>query len=90
MQHWDPTYPRDPSIALTPNTMLGWMMIRTVPTNVDPSEKKRFAAIDGDADRLVYFYNDSTDGKVRLLDGDKITALYSKFIIDQLKVLIFL
>ena len=34
----------------------------------------RCASIDGDADRLVYFYTDKTDGFV-LLDGDKIATL---------------
>jgi phosphoacetylglucosamine mutase len=32
-------------------------------------------SIDGDADRLVYFYDDATLKKTRLLDGDKIAAL---------------
>ena len=32
-------------------------------------------SIDGDADRLVYFYEDSITKKTRLLDGDKIAAL---------------
>ena len=32
-------------------------------------------SIDGDADRLVYFYDDPTTQKTRLLDGDKIAAL---------------
>ena len=33
-------------------------------------------SVDGDADRLVYFYRDaSSDESVRLLDGDKIAAL---------------
>lgn len=48
---------------------------------------KRYAALDGDADRLVYFYlelNDCGGTRLRLLDGDKIMALYAKFIKDSL------
>lgn len=32
-------------------------------------------AVDGDADRLVYFYRQTAEGDVVLLDGDKIAAL---------------
>ncbi len=35
---------------------------------------ERCASIDGDADRLVYFYTDKSEGFV-LLDGDKIATL---------------
>ena len=35
---------------------------------------KRAASLDGDADRLVYFYRD-TQGNFKLLDGDKIATL---------------
>lgn len=34
----------------------------------------RATSLDGDADRLVYFYLD-TQGKFKLLDGDKIATL---------------
>jgi phosphoacetylglucosamine mutase len=34
----------------------------------------RAASVDGDADRLVYFYLDQT-GTFKLLDGDKIATL---------------
>lgn len=34
----------------------------------------RAASLDGDADRLVYFYRD-TQGNFKLLDGDKIATL---------------
>jgi phosphoacetylglucosamine mutase len=37
--------------------------------------------LDGDADRLVYYFNDS-DGTFRLLDGDKIATLAASFIGD--------
>ncbi|RUS20213.1 hypothetical protein BC937DRAFT_86171 [Endogone sp. FLAS-F59071] len=41
----------------------------------------RGASLDGDADRLVYYYID-TDGTFRLLDGDKIAGLAAMFIMD--------
>lgn len=39
----------------------------------------RCASLDGDADRLVYYFNDS-DGTFHLLDGDKIATLAASFI----------
>ena len=39
----------------------------------------RCASLDGDADRLVYFYP-TEEGKIVLLDGDHIAALFAKFI----------
>ncbi len=50
---------------------------------------KKLAALDGDSDRLVYFYvRTEEDGshKFRLLDGDKIIALYTLFLRDLIKV----
>lgn len=48
---------------------------------------RRYAALDGDADRVVYFYIDSIDNqlKLHLLDGDKIMALFALFLSDMLK-----
>ena len=37
-------------------------------------EGERCASIDGDADRLIYFYSDKAEGFV-MLDGDKIATL---------------
>ena len=45
---------------------------------------ERWASLDGDADRLMYYYVD-TDGVVRLLDGDKIASLSAMFIMDLVK-----
>lgn len=39
---------------------------------------KRYASLDGDADRVVYFY--LKDSRVKLLDGDKIMALYALYL----------
>ncbi|KAL8828119.1 MAG: hypothetical protein Q9170_006738 [Blastenia crenularia] len=41
----------------------------------------RCASLDGDADRIVYYFNDS-DGAFRLLDGDRIATLAASFIGD--------
>lgn len=41
----------------------------------------RCASLDGDADRIVYYFNDS-DGSFHLLDGDKIATLAASFIGD--------
>lgn len=40
---------------------------------------QRAASLDGDADRLVYFYLD-TQGKFKLLDGDKIATLVAGYL----------
>ncbi|KAG0609605.1 hypothetical protein M758_7G000100 [Ceratodon purpureus] len=54
---------------------------------------KRCASLDGDADRLVYFYispmeqTDATSASLQLLDGDKIATLFSSYIMDQLQIL---
>lgn len=58
---------------------------KTVPKNVNVKENKnkKFASVDGDADRLVYFYINSKDG-LELLDGDKIGVLAASFLKDLL------
>uniref|UniRef100_A0A0R3S3A5 PGM_PMM_IV domain-containing protein n=1 Tax=Elaeophora elaphi TaxID=1147741 RepID=A0A0R3S3A5_9BILA len=53
------------------------------PRNFDRIQAfERCAAFDGDADRLVYFYRDASNEFV-LIDGDKIAALFAKYIIEQ-------
>ncbi|GAU92282.1 hypothetical protein RvY_04382 [Ramazzottius varieornatus] len=44
----------------------------------------KYAAFDGDADRVVYFYFDQA-GAFRLLDGDKIATLISSFFADLVR-----
>ncbi|KAL8821074.1 MAG: hypothetical protein Q9223_000836 [Gallowayella weberi] len=41
----------------------------------------RCASLDGDADRIIFYFND-TDGNFRLLDGDRIATLAALFIGD--------
>lgn len=46
---------------------------------------QRACSLDGDADRVVYYYLNPDDGKFRLLDGDKIATLAAGFIGDLVK-----
>lgn len=46
---------------------------------------QRGCSLDGDADRLMYFYLDES-GQFRMLDGDKIAALVAAFIVDLVKM----
>lgn len=45
---------------------------------------QRGCSLDGDADRLMYFYLDDR-GHFHMLDGDKIAALVAAFIVDLVK-----
>lgn len=49
---------------------------------------KRCASLDGDADRIVFFYGEQVEGthkmNLQLLDGDKILTLFAMFIQQQL------
>jgi len=46
---------------------------------------QRGCSLDGDADRLMYFYLDDRGG-FHMLDGDKIAALVAAFIVELVKV----
>ncbi|TFK41209.1 phosphoacetylglucosamine mutase [Crucibulum laeve] len=46
---------------------------------------QRGCSLDGDADRLMYYYLDER-GTFRMLDGDKIAALVAAFIVEQVKL----
>eukprot|EP00126_Sphaerothecum_destruens_P007419 Sdes_comp19841_c0_seq2m12056 len=48
-----------------------------LPQNIS-SQNARVCALDGDADRLIYFY--FLHGKFRMLDGDKQAALFAVFL----------
>jgi phosphoacetylglucosamine mutase len=45
---------------------------------------QRACSLDGDADRLIYYYLDDRS-QFRLLDGDKIAALVAAFIVELVK-----
>ncbi|KAG7099095.1 hypothetical protein E1B28_000969 [Marasmius oreades] len=46
---------------------------------------QRACSLDGDADRLIYFYLDNR-GAFHMLDGDKIAALVAAFIVELVKL----
>lgn len=52
---------------------------------------RRCASLDGDADRIVFFYGEQSEGRasqsLRLLDGDKILTLFAIFIQQQIQEL---
>ena len=50
---------------------------------LEPSQ--RACSLDGDADRLMYYYLDE-HGHFHMLDGDKIAALVAAFIVDLVKL----
>lgn len=60
---------------------------RALPAHFDleSDRGKKIASLDGDADRLVYCYVSMSTGQFRLLDGDKIIALYTLFLRDLLR-----
>ncbi|CAG8440777.1 12703_t:CDS:10 [Cetraspora pellucida] len=54
------------------------------PLGLNLACEHRAASLDGDADRIVFYYVEE-DGTFRLLDGDKIAALSAGFIIELVK-----
>ena len=46
---------------------------------------ERACSLDGDADRLIYYYMDERN-QFHMLDGDKIAALVAAFIVEQVKL----
>ncbi|KAG8444833.1 hypothetical protein GDO86_009839 [Hymenochirus boettgeri] len=53
------------------------------PQGIEMKPEERCCSFDGDADRIVYYYNDSA-GHFHLLDGDKIATLISTFLKEML------
>ncbi|MEE6476366.1 hypothetical protein FKM82_011054 [Ascaphus truei] len=53
------------------------------PEGIEMEAGERCCSFDGDADRIVYYYNDCA-GRFHLLDGDKIATLISTFIKELL------
>ena len=59
------------------------------PKNIQLTKGVKYVSFDGDADRLVYFYLNSITNSFKLLDGDKIAALfaiYTKSILKKLNL----
>ncbi|KAH8406172.1 hypothetical protein KR215_006048 [Drosophila sulfurigaster] len=56
-----------------------------VPVNMPDVEPfTRCVSVDGDADRVVYFYTDD-EGQFHLLDGDRIATLVADYLMEQIK-----
>ncbi|KAH0608504.1 uncharacterized protein H6S33_001638 [Morchella sextelata] len=69
------------------NSQCGADFVKTqqrLPPASQASALARCASLDGDADRIVYYFCDS-DGSFHLLDGDKIATLAASFIADLVK-----
>lgn len=45
---------------------------------------QNYVSFDGDADRIIYYYQNSKDGKFHMLDGDKIAVLIAKYLRETL------
>ncbi|KAL8141803.1 hypothetical protein V2J09_014835 [Rumex salicifolius] len=61
---------------------------KIVPSGFSAADRGlRCASLDGDADRIVYFYVQPNCNKIDLVDGDKILSLFSLFIKEQLSFL---
>jgi len=54
------------------------------PPGISLTPGGRYCSLDGDADRIVFYYA-TEDGTFRLLDGDKIAGLAAMFLIDLVK-----
>ncbi|XP_028416081.1 phosphoacetylglucosamine mutase-like [Dendronephthya gigantea] len=54
------------------------------PEGLDIKAGCRYVSFDGDADRIVYFYYDSS-GRFHLLDGDKISTLFASYLKEKLE-----
>lgn len=54
------------------------------PPGVQLTPEGRYCSLDGDADRIVFYYA-GPDGHFRLLDGDKISGLAAMFLMDLVK-----
>lgn len=52
-----------------------------LPPSTNAQPHARYASLDGDADRIVYYYADANK-TFHLLDGDKIATLAASFIVD--------
>jgi len=56
---------------------------QSAPAGLESVEDVRCVSVDGDADRLIYFYR--KEGKFHLLDGDRIATLIAGYLQELLK-----
>jgi phosphoacetylglucosamine mutase len=59
-------------------------MKQTSPKGVSLAVGNRSCSLDGDADRIVFYFGNE-EGKFFLLDGDKIATLAAQFIMKEIK-----
>jgi phosphoacetylglucosamine mutase len=55
------------------------------PESLNIKPNVRYASLDGDADRIVYFYARPSDSKFALIDGDKIAVLSAVYLKQLLR-----
>jgi phosphoacetylglucosamine mutase len=69
------------------NFQVGADFVKTqqrIPTGISLEDKhKKIASVDGDADRVIYYYLDE-NGIFHMLDGDKIACLIASYIKEEL------
>jgi phosphoacetylglucosamine mutase len=61
---------------------------QTIPEGIDmeKDKNKKLVSIDGDADRVIYYYIDNQN-IFHILDGDKIAVLFTLYIKEKLEIL---
>lgn len=61
-------------------------MKQTWPKGVSPDsgQNKKYVSLDGDADRLIYFYIDDKK-QFHMLDGDRIATVFATWIVEELE-----
>lgn len=55
--------------------------LQAAPEGVPPKPNARCVSVDGDADRIVYYYTDESE-KCHLLDGDRIATLVAGYLME--------
>lgn len=69
------------------NSQCGADFVKTqqrAPPGIQLTPGGRYCSLDGDADRIVFYYG-TEDGSFRLLDGDKIAGLAAMFLMELVK-----
>lgn len=59
-------------------------LYQKAPDGLPLTEYPKYCSIDGDADRLLYFYIDK-EHQFHMLDGDRFSVLFAYFIATKLK-----
>jgi len=59
-------------------------LYQKAPEGIPLANFPKYCSIDGDADRLIYFFIDQ-QGRFRILDGDRFSVLFASFLSMKLK-----